>query len=571
MDAGVLGLAAQGGTGLAEQQQGVAGLALVEQAVDQLLQVQRPLGQRARLLQALGQAGELADEGTQAAEQLTTGAFQGVQRQVVTQQRIALAGQLRRRGEAQQQAIQALAPGEGVIGRQLQRGTVGAIATPAHAGLLQPIAQQRQVFVLDTGTAGDGGLLQPGEDFLGGKAALGQAEQAEKGLDQRCFRAQAAVGQAVGHIRCTFATREDGLDERRVAFDIRGQHHHLVRAQAGVGGETGQQLVMQDFHLAQRRVGDVQLQRAVVLTQRQALVRGAGAQAQDVLLQGVQQAVVGQFTVLRVDAVLLGDLSEQAVEEVAALFTQAGQQRMADIQIPLLRTRLRLTGQLAHIANLAPGLAARVEREDHHAGMPRQAFQHTQMMWWQRADAEHQQTLRQTGDGLGAVQARQQLVEQARAVRVAVLGQLAPEQRLPGLLGAQVAGLAALPGGQPVVAIEQVLVENVGDLRRQGQAPALVAAVQIALQALGAGQVGRLAQPVVEAPGHGLRIERGLLRQRAQHLAGQAPDEAGRQLHIEVHGDALLAGQLQGQPATDALARHHHPRRRQHVRLRLGE
>ena len=161
--------------------------------------------------------------------------------------------------------------------------------------------------------------------------------------------------------------------------------------------------------------------------------------------------------------------------------------------------------------------------------------------------------------------------EQARAVRVAVLGQLGPEQRLPGLIRAQVAQLAALPGRQPVVAVEQVLVEHVGDLRRQGQAAALVSALQITFEALGAGQVGRLAQPVVEAPGHRLRVERRLLRQGAEHLARQGPDEAGRQLHLQVHGDALLARQLQGQPAADALARNHHPRRRQHVRLRLGE
>jgi hypothetical protein len=76
-------------------------------------------------------------------------------------------------------------------------------------------------------------------------------------------------------------------------------------------------------------MGDVQFQRAVVVTQWQALVRRAGAQAQDVLLQGVQQAVVGQLRVLRVDAMFLGDQAEQAVEEVAALLAQAGQQRGA--------------------------------------------------------------------------------------------------------------------------------------------------------------------------------------------------------------------------------------------------
>ncbi|MCY1548023.1 hypothetical protein D9M68_841090 [compost metagenome] len=98
---------------------------------------------------------------------------------------------------------------------------------------------------------------------------------------------------------------------------------------------------MQDFHLAQRRVGNVQLQRAVIVTQRQTLVRQAGAQAQDVVLQGLQQAVVAQVGVFRVNAELLATFGrgqgEQAVEKVAALLAEARQQRVADIQVPVVR------------------------------------------------------------------------------------------------------------------------------------------------------------------------------------------------------------------------------------------
>ena len=265
LDAGRSSLLGQGSAGPRQQQQGVAGLALVEQPIDQLDQGLCPLGQRPRPLQALGEAGEALDEGGQAAEQLGAGAFQGVQRPAVAEQGRGLAGQLRRRGEAQEQAIQALAPGEGGIGRQAELGAVAGVAAPAHPGLAQPVAQQAQVLGLDAGAAGQSRLLQPAQQLFGAEAAVGQGEQVEEGLDQRQLRAQAAVGQAEGNSRDTLTRSEHRLDIGRVALHVRGQHHHLVRSQRRVGGEAGEQLVMEDFHLAQRRVGDMYLQRAVVL------------------------------------------------------------------------------------------------------------------------------------------------------------------------------------------------------------------------------------------------------------------------------------------------------------------
>ncbi|MCY1519148.1 hypothetical protein D9M68_538900 [compost metagenome] len=203
--------------------------------------------------------------------------------------------------------------------------------------------------------------------------------------------------------------------------------------------------------------------------------------------------------------------------------------------------------------------------------MPRQPFQHPHMVRRQAADAEHHQALRQPVDGFSTVQLRQQVVEQAGAVGMAVGGELAPEQGLPCLVRAEIQQLAALPGGQPVVTVEQVLVEDVGDARGQGQPAALVATLQVLRQARRALKVRRLAEPVVEAPAEGDRVEGRLRRQLAEHQAGDVPDETRRQLDIQVHGDALLARQLQGQPAPHALARHHHPGGRQWVALGLRE
>ncbi len=301
-----------------------------------------------------------------------------------------------------------------------------------------------------------------------------------------------------------------------------------------------------------------------------------------------------QVGILGIEPELLAAEAEQRIEEIAALLAKAGQQGMPHVQIPIIGTRglichgavdarllsrcarrargLReLPGQLADVANLAPGFAARVEREDHHIDVPSQPVEHAQVMRWQAADAKHQQALGQSRQRFVAVQALQEVAEQARPVRVAVLRQLAPEQRLPGLVGPQTTRFAPFPGRQPVVAVEQVLVEGIGDLRRQGQAPAFIAAVQVLPEARCLRQVVRLAEPAIQAPGQGGRGKRRLLRQAAEHLAAQRPDEGGRQLQLELHGDALLARQREGQPAPHALTRDHHLRRGEGIGQRLGE
>lgn len=125
---------------------------------------------------------------------------------------------------------------------------------------------------------------------------------------------------------------------------------------------------------------------------------------------------------------------------------------------------LRVAAPALEYRESRPSFTAWVEGENNYLGVPRQAFEHAHMVWRQRADTEHQHALGQFGDRCGVIQAGEQFFQQTRAVRVAVTGQLAPQQRLPGFIRAEVLLLIALPGGQPVVAIQQVLVEYVGDL-----------------------------------------------------------------------------------------------------------
>ena len=129
--------------------------------------------------------------------------------------------------------------------------------------------------------------------------------------------------------------------------------------------------------------------------------------------------------------------AEQAVEKIPALLAQTGQQRIADIQVPILGIQFRALGQFADIADIAPDLAARAEGKQHHLRVLRQTLQHTQVMRRQAADAENHNPFGQPGDHARITQAPQQIIQQARPVRVAVLGQLAPEQCLPCLVGAK--------------------------------------------------------------------------------------------------------------------------------------
>ncbi len=119
---------------MGQQEQRVAGFALVEQGVDQHLQVIRPLGQRTRPGELVGQRAEPIDEFHQPPQQLPARAFQGIQRPVLAEQWRVVASQLRRRGKAQQQPVQPLAPGKGRFVRQAETRSLAAVTTPAHAG-----------------------------------------------------------------------------------------------------------------------------------------------------------------------------------------------------------------------------------------------------------------------------------------------------------------------------------------------------------------------------------------------------------------------------------------------------
>ena len=154
-EVGGLGLIAQGGAGLGEQQQRLAGLALVEQRIDQHLQVIRPLGQRARPSQLDRPAAESLDEAHNRPSNCPRAPSSASSGQCSPSRR-AVAGQLRRCSEAQQQAVQPRRR-KGRFGRQAH------VRAARHRGpsARRPRAASHAAAAgsLDAGAAGDGRLF----------------------------------------------------------------------------------------------------------------------------------------------------------------------------------------------------------------------------------------------------------------------------------------------------------------------------------------------------------------------------------------------------------------------------
>ncbi len=149
-------------------------------------------------------------------------------------------------------------------------------------------------------------------------------------------------------VRCEAA--EHRLHCGGVGVDVRHHHQHVPRAQRGVGVEGGEQLVVEDLHLAKGAVGDVKAQAAIQgrVDGRPGLASLLGrAQLEDVVLQLLEQP--GDLGLLEgrieeVDAQRLsveqrpvGGLVVELVEQaqvVTALLAPGGQQRLG-VQVQL--------------------------------------------------------------------------------------------------------------------------------------------------------------------------------------------------------------------------------------------
>ncbi|OIQ72906.1 hypothetical protein GALL_454650 [mine drainage metagenome] len=155
--------------------------------------------------------------------------------------------------------------------------------------------------------------------------------------------------------------------------------------------------------------------------------------------------------------------------------------------------------------------------------------------------------------------------QRLQRVAVKAVEQLAPQRRLPRLRGRQRLRLAACvaqhvgaggPVGQPVGAVDLVLVEQIGDALRQLPAARRVGAGG---QLAAAGSLRQPRQQAQQAPRHRRLVQRRSGGQlRAEHLAVQPPQEASRELDAAGRADAERR-RLRGlEPVAGGVALHQH-------------
>ena len=520
---------------------------------------------------------------------------------------------------AEQHAPEAELPG--VAGRrigQAEARAVFGVQPPAHLGAADPALQQRQVVIGDREARAQRGDLDQVEHVADRQPRARQFEQPGDRIDQRVVMAAPLVGDRKRDEARVAAVdeAEHRLDMRRVGLDVGDHDDHVARAQRRVGIEGGEQLIVQHLDLALRAVRDVEADRFVGRQDRgpERARLGERAQRADVVLQLVEQAglaVAGEEVDALLDvgealqvagARILAVVLVEQPDEVAPLLAPGGEQRMrVQVQVLLVErgrhpvaaalAGLRRTQQHAVGDDVGPVVLTGVVHAHQHLAPARQRGEHFERLARQGRDAEDHHPPGQPGraQALGPVidpaqeggMDRGAPVARERISAVADLArdvgeQRAPQRGLPALPGVQRTAfavgadqhvLAGFPGGEPVGAIDLVLVEEVGEAFGELEA---LAQVGVALKETAerriVGQFEQFGQEAHQSPQQERLVEgRGLRHLLApEHRAIHPPQEGRGQREADAGGDAAAARTLvgdvrrqrQAQPLRDAVALH---------------
>ena len=538
--------------------------------------------------------------GVQLLDQIDQGAQAvGLQPANVVKRRDAIEGRCRAAGITQQQAAQAKQPTVLLAaGPQAQAVALRRVQAPAHAGRRDPARQAGQRIGVQPQALRDGGHLQQIAKFTGGEALGIGAQQPFQGQQYRVAAPARQVGNLerdeAGVVAAVLA--EHGANRRREQRNVGRHHHHVARCQRAILGCGGgprqqlQQLVVQDLNLTLRAVADVEHDRAVLRVGRQRRVLGQRHQITHAGLQpgqqGVARAVVEQVDARQIDGALVSlRLIEgiQLAHEITALPTPGRQQRMGVVMhrrqrhaAQVLRTarsvpRAGRAQQLAAFEDVGPMETAGVGDRQNNLAAARQRGQGLQRLARQvRGAQQHHAAWQGCHRGLIARQSRQKIAvhlrpERAELRRRQLCQQQTPQRGLPALVRRQRAGLATRrdqlvtplgPGSQPVGPVDLVLVEQIGQPRRQLQTAIRTAGLQKAGHRLKTRARRPIGQGAHQAPGQSIFLERraGGHRSPPQHQPIAAPQETRRQLNPCGGAQAGMAGQGHLQPLGRAIA-----------------
>ncbi len=172
--------------------------------------------------------------------------------------------------------------------------------------------------------------LQQAQHLLRPEAALRDFQQREEGSYHRALRPLTAIRDAEGNPPVRLRGAEDCLDERGVGLDVRGHDGDIPRLEPWVRLEQGQELIVEDLHLAHGAVTGVDLDRTVIGAEA-----GAGSavlppvpQGEDVGLETVEQGVLAGLLEL---PQLVRVVIQEQPEEIPPLLAAGGQQAVAGL------------------------------------------------------------------------------------------------------------------------------------------------------------------------------------------------------------------------------------------------
>ena len=246
-----------------------------------------PLAHRLGRVEGVDRGLQAVDELGHAAREVDGEALDVVDRQHALEQPVALLGHR----HADEHAVEARLPGPGGQVLRACRGAVRGVEAPADAAVGDPVADAREVLVLEAEAPAHGLAVGEVEHVRGGQAAAGEVEQLGDDAEHRVGLAQRAVGEAdaqVGRAQLVgerlelvvvddLAGAEGGLDQRRERLDVRAHHDHVARLQRVVLLQQVEDRVAQDLDLARAAVAGVDLDAAVGGVERRAGVGGARA------------------------------------------------------------------------------------------------------------------------------------------------------------------------------------------------------------------------------------------------------------------------------------------------------
>ncbi len=388
------------------------------------------------------------------------------------------------------------------------------------------------------------------------------------------------IGQPERQIAIGGGAAKHGLDGRRVGGNVRQHDDDVARRQPVpgfdfarghalvVGREAIEQLVLQHLDFAQRAVAGMDLEGGVVVGD--ALHGVATVKTHDIGLNAMQEAVVVGHVIGHQIAQFRLDHARELVgiehaHGIPCHPAQGRQQRVAGFNECLAGQQGVVVfglhaGQLQRQApggDIAPIRFAGVGQQEIHVDMFGQRVQQAQMIRRECHQPEAVERVRAVVDhallksAVGA-QPLDEIGQNACPVPAAepiVAGQPAPDLGLPaaGIGGRRV---ARFPTGEHVGAIDQVLVEYIGQLSGQLIAAYLVHRIaQIIGHRRNVG--GHARQRHIEMPGQAIGFEMIARVGVVDHRMQQGPDELAGQAAIDIRCDAFAVGQLYAQPAAD--------------------